>query len=542
MAAAAGGESGRRSSLLASSLALAALFSASSSLLAAFAAPPGPAARGGLIARHAADPSSAASAGADAAASAVASGGFSLPSFDLGAWFSGALANPTVNGMWERYTSEVARSLADWTGPIIALLLVAVIYIIRGIFKGGDDDADEDDEEGAMMSPFGGSASKKPQLKIRNWNQQVDRYAIATTKAVEGREAARKLQRKLKEGYAKREKEAAEAAAKTKEKTNEKEGAKKSADPSAEEVHATGDSQEARTGRVWVLTFQGGRNDVTASGVKQLREEITAVVSAADPLQDEVVLKLDSPGGTVTGYGLAGAQLMRLKEAGLRLTVAIDQVAASGGYLMACTADHIVCSPFAVIGSIGVVQELPVVFERLEREGIKFETTTAGKYKRTLTPFKQPTDEDRQKNKEDLMDVLKVFKDFVHTSRPSVDIENVATGETWLGPLAKERGLVDGLMTSDSLLLGFVKDGRQVLEVGLAQRASNPLLQAVASISSALAGGGSGAGASAAAAAASSLTGGATEWARQTPGLTPPMARAQPGPMARYDSAWDAML
>lgn len=394
-----------------------------------------------------------------------------------GAWLSslGDSLGPALGPLWERYTLELARSLADWTAPLLALALVAIITLLRaGRGKDDLDSEEEDGETGMMGLMFGGGRSKSPRLLVKSWNRQVDRYNLATTRATKGLEETQKLKQRLEEGYAKLQKRELAAPAKDAER-----GAAAAEKGAVVASPQGSEAEDSAPRRVWVLKFQGGRNDVTASGVQLLREEITATILAADPARDEVVLKLDSPGGTVTGYGLAGAQLMRLRDAGLRLTVAIDQVAASGGYLMACTADRIVCSPFAVIGSIGVVQELPIVFERLQREGINFETTTAGKYKRTLTPFKQPTEEDRKKNKEDIEDVLRVFKDFVRASRPSVDIEAVATGETWIGPLAKERGLVDELKTSDGLLLEHVRGGRQVLMVSLARQTGNTLQAAL---------------------------------------------------------------
>ncbi|GAB5358939.1 hypothetical protein AAMO2058_000501900 [Amorphochlora amoebiformis] len=166
---------------------------------------------------------------------------------------------------------------------------------------------------------------------------------------------------------------------------------------------------------VFVMSFPG---DVTASQVKGLREEVTAVIRSANQTRgDEVLLVLNTGGGTVTGYGLAAAQLIRIKEAGLNLTICVEQVAASGGYMMACCADRLIASPFAVLGSIGVVTQQPNVYERLNREGVEFLTVTAGKYKRTLTPFKKPTDEDFAKTKEDLEAIWTLFKDFVKNQR-----------------------------------------------------------------------------------------------------------------------------
>merc|ERR1719201_1280751 len=151
------------------------------------------------------------------------------------------------------------------------------------------------------------------------------------------------------------------------------------------------------------------------------------------------------------GYGLAAAQLERVKKAGMKLTIAVEQVAASGG-------DKIVASPFAVLGSIGVISDQPNVYERLKREGIEFSTVTAGKYKRTLTPTKKPTKEDFDKSKEDVEQILVLFKDFVAKNRPSLDIDKVATGETWFGEDALELGLCDELKTKDEVILDYIKN------------------------------------------------------------------------------------
>ena len=222
--------------------------------------------------------------------------------------------------------------------------------------------------------------------------------------------------------------------------------------------------QEKR-GHVFVLEFFG---DVQASQVKNLREEVTAVLSGgAVERGDEVLLVLNTGGGTVTGYGLAAAQLLRLKAAGLKLTVCVEQVAASGGYMMACTADRLVASPFAVLGSIGVITDIPNVYERLKREGISFQTVTAGKFKRTLTPTKKVEKEDVEKTKSDLAAVLVLFKNFVAEHRPKLldTIEEVATGETFFGPDALKKNLVDELKTKDDVLLELRDAGKEVYSV-----------------------------------------------------------------------------
>jgi serine protease SohB len=183
-----------------------------------------------------------------------------------------------------------------------------------------------------------------------------------------------------------------------------------------------------------------------------LREEISAILPVAREA-DEVLVRLESGGGAVHGYGLAASQLVRLTDAGIRLTVAVDKVAASGGYMMACVADHIIAAPFAIIGSIGVVAQLPNFHRLLKKNDIDFEMHTAGEYKRTLTLFGENTDKAREKFQADIDDVHVMFKDFVSTSRPAVLIEEVSTGEYWFGQRALEKNLVDQLCTSDAFLL-----------------------------------------------------------------------------------------
>ena len=201
-------------------------------------------------------------------------------------------------------------------------------------------------------------------------------------------------------------------------------------------------------GRLFVLRFQG---DIRASETESLREEISAI---APELRegDEVLMCLESPGGMVHSYGLAASQLQRIRATGASLTVAVDKVAASGGYMMACVADRIISAPFAVIGSIGVVAQLPNFHRLLKKNDVDFELLTAGKYKRTLTMFGENTDDGRAKFVEDLEDTYDLFKDFVVLNRPVVDIEAVATGEIWYGQRALDQNLVDELSTSDAYL------------------------------------------------------------------------------------------
>ncbi|PKA31747.1 protease SohB [Cedecea lapagei] len=233
----------------------------------------------------------------------------------------------------------------------------------------------------------------------------------------------------------------------------------------AAKAKAKQNHQETTKPRVYVLDFKGSMD---AHEVTSLREEVTAVLAVAKP-QDQVVLRLESPGGVVHGYGLAASQLQRLREKQIPLTVAVDKVAASGGYMMACVADKIVAAPFAILGSIGVVAQIPNFNRFLKNKEIDIELHTAGQYKRTLTLLGENTEEGRQKFREDLNETHHLFKDFVKRMRPSLDIEQVATGEHWYGLQAQEKGLVDEVGTSDDLLLSLM-EGRELVGVRYTQR------------------------------------------------------------------------
>lgn len=216
--------------------------------------------------------------------------------------------------------------------------------------------------------------------------------------------------------------------------------------------------------RVWVLDFKG----MDAHEVNSLREEITSVLAAFKP-QDQVVLRLESPGGMVHGYGLAASQLQRLRDKNIPLTVTVDKVAASGGYMMACVADKIVSAPFAIVGSIGVVAQMPNFNRFLKSKDIDIELHTAGQYKRTLTLLGENTEEGREKFREELNETHQLFKDFVKRMRPSLNIDQVATGEHWYGQQAVEKGLVDEINTSDEVILSLM-EGREVVNVRYMQR------------------------------------------------------------------------
>ncbi|WP_298142776.1 protease SohB [uncultured Acinetobacter sp.] len=205
--------------------------------------------------------------------------------------------------------------------------------------------------------------------------------------------------------------------------------------------------------KVYVLDFKG---DTAASAVESLREEITLILATAEAGRDRVVVRLESPGGMVHGYGLAAAQLVRLREAGFHLTICVDKVAASGGYMMACIANHIISAPFAVVGSIGVVAQVPNFNRLLKEHNIDFELYTAGEYKRTVTIFGENTQEGKAKFEQELQQTHALFKHFVEKYRNQLNIEQVATGEHWYGQDALDLNLVDELKTSDEYLLSLL--------------------------------------------------------------------------------------
>ncbi|SUC47236.1 Probable protease sohB [Providencia stuartii] len=204
---------------------------------------------------------------------------------------------------------------------------------------------------------------------------------------------------------------------------------------------------------LYVLDFKGSMD---AREVGSLREEISAILAVAEQ-DDEVLLRLESPGGMVHGYGLAASQLSRLKEKNIPLTIAVDKVAASGGYMMACIASKIVAAPFAIIGSIGVVAQVPNIHRLLKKHDVDVELHTAGEYKRTLTMLGENTEQGRKKFIEDLNETHELFKQFVHHNRPSLDIDAVATGEYWYGTQALDKGLIDQIGVSDDIIISAIE-------------------------------------------------------------------------------------
>lgn len=238
---------------------------------------------------------------------------------------------------------------------------------------------------------------------------------------------------------------------------NEKKSLKKSLKEEKKNEEKQSHSDE---GKVYLIDFEG---DVKASAVQDLREEVTAVLTVATP-NDEVIVRVESPGGMVHGYGLAASQLLRIREKHIPLTVCVDKVAASGGYLMSCTANKILSAPFAIVGSIGVVAQVPNFHRVLKKHDVEYKEYTAGEYKRTVSILGEITHKGEEKFKEQLEDTHILFKSFVHKFRPHMNLAEVATGEYWYGEQAFTKGLVDEIRTSDDYLMAL-SEKHQILKV-----------------------------------------------------------------------------
>lgn len=232
--------------------------------------------------------------------------------------------------------------------------------------------------------------------------------------------------------------------------------------------------------RIFVLEFIG---DIRAVHVENLREEVSAILTVGRAGQDEVVVKVESPGGMAHAYGLAAAQLLRLRQAGMQLTIAVDKVAASGGYMMACTADKILAAPFAIIGSIGVVAQVPNVHRLLKKHDVDYEEVTAGEFKRTISVFGEITEKGRRKFQDQLEDTHLLFKDFVKNNRPQLDLDQVATGEYWFGKRALEYKLVDEIISSDDYLFKHREDADIYrVEMKVSKRWSEKLAESMSAL------------------------------------------------------------
>jgi len=299
-----------------------------------------------------------------------------------------------------------------------------------------------------------GQKGKKPpggHIEVTNLSEEISELKDEMHKEVLSEEEYKLLakERKKQAKEEEKQKKKLQKSAKQHDDSGNKEIEGKKNSQTETEASSKEEDESDNKKRLYVLDFDG---DVEASDVANLREEITAILGVAEE-GDEVLLRLESPGGMVHAYGLASSQLARIKTAKLKLTIAVDQVAASGGYMMACVADQIICAPFAVVGSIGVIAEIPNFNRLLKHNLVDYEQHTAGEYKRTLTMFAENTDAAREKFKQELEETHQLFKQFINQNRPKVDIEKVSTGEHWYGLQAKDLNLIDEIMVSDDYIL-----------------------------------------------------------------------------------------
>ena len=313
----------------------------------------------------------------------------------------------------------------------------------------------------AILFVVAGIVSTSQRNKPGKGRQKPRGEVVITNLSEKHEETTQQLKHGLLTGpEAKELAKAEKKAAKLKDKSDKQKAKAIAKETDESDSNSLEDSIEKSHKRLFVLEFNG---DIKASAVSNLREEISAILTLASD-GDEVLLRLESPGGMVHGYGLAASQLQRIKDHNIPLTVAVDKVAASGGYMMAVVADKIIAAPFAIIGSIGVIAQLPNFNKVLKKLDVDYEQHTAGEYKRTLTVFGENTDKDREKFREELEDTHLLFKEFVHENRPELDVDLVATGEHWYGQRAIDKGLIDGIKTSDDLILEAYND-KEVYEV-----------------------------------------------------------------------------
>jgi len=289
----------------------------------------------------------------------------------------------------------------------------------------------------ASASGRGKKGQDKGKIKVTNLNETFEEMEMILEHQILTKDQSKQLEKDKKQ------------------KQKEAKKAEKAAKKAAKKLSATEEPEtEPGKKRIFVLDFDG---DKSASGIEILGQEITAVLTMAREM-DEIVLRLESPGGMVHSYGLAASQLKRIQDFKIPLTICVDKVAASGGYMMACVGDKILAAPFAVLGSVGVVAQLPNLHKVLKKNDVDYSIYTAGEYKRTVTILGENSEEGVKKFREELEETHILFKDMVATQRPALEMEKIGTGEHWYGTRALELGLIDGINTSDGYLFGLRED------------------------------------------------------------------------------------
>jgi len=335
------------------------------------------------------------------------------------------------------FLSEYGLFLAK-TITFVVALIVLVGFVVSASMKG------QHEERG--------------HIEVNKINEKYDDMLDVLNAAILDEQALKEQEKQRK----KAEKELKQANKKKAKESKQKAGKAKSVEAN---VEAGEDTEELGKPRVFIIDFVG---DMKASATEELRRVITSILAVVSK-RDEIVVRLESAGGLVHSYGLASSQLSRITSKEIPLTICVDKVAASGGYMMACVANKIIAAPFAVIGSIGVVAQLPNFHKILKKNDVDYEMLTAGEYKRTLTMFGENTEKGRKKFVDDLEDTHVLFKEFITEHRDIVDIDDVATGEIWFGSRALDKKLIDEVQTSDEYLYDKIKDN-DIYEISFVQK------------------------------------------------------------------------
>lgn len=173
----------------------------------------------------------------------------------------------------------------------------------------------------------------------------------------------------------------------------------------------------------------------------QLRE------AAEDPSVKAVVIRLNSPGGTVAATQEITTEVVRLKKSGKKVVASMGDVAASGAYWIAANADIIVANPATVTGSIGVRMDMTDLRGLYEKLGVDSRTIKSGPYKDMGSANREMTPEEKKIFQAMVDDMYAQFVDNVSTGRKMnlQEVKKLADGRVFTGRQAKELGLVDEL-------------------------------------------------------------------------------------------------
>ena len=170
-----------------------------------------------------------------------------------------------------------------------------------------------------------------------------------------------------------------------------------------------------------------------------------------------VAISINSPGGSpVQSHAIYSYIRQLAKKKKTKVIFFAEDVAASGGYLIACAGDEIYANSSSIIGSIGVIYASFGMKDLIKKIGVQRRIYTAGKNKSTLDPFVEEKEEDIKRLKDIQLDLHADFIKVVETSRKSklkkINGKDLFTGEFWSGSKALELGLIDGIGNADQIL------------------------------------------------------------------------------------------